>query len=606
MQGQRGAIGSFPATLGFEHGSSSSDANVIDQQICFENNMQNSPSNDLFLNSTNQEGQNLSMWNVGEPSSSSSLMKSCPESPSSLLSLCDHNNVTMNLSNSLSMATSSSSSSPLCDPFGSSSDHIELDERRLSRKRKAVELGQSSSGNGIGSSDMFQRAESGSITWHGSEATPTSESIIPRLGLSVGGGNENSRVENTRRNVLRITSSRQQDLLPSNSDNREPDVSGLYPSLRLNPVDFLTPPVAVTSDDLSSQSGQPALRIPALRRNIQSTSRWSRNPSSRSNRSSSNLVISGDRNEPDSISDHPLFAQPSDARTAVQTELNWSANGGGGAVNNVGIGVSDSSRASPNSGPIPTSAAPNSVPPRGSPHYHPRRLSAFLRRSLLSASDSEAGGGPNSNLFPRLPPAITTSELGIPIPPVVSGPGQHHQPHSRSSVLLSRQLDGAFGIPYLSRTMTGGSEGRGRLVSEIRNVLDLMRRGEPLRFEDLMILDQSVFYGIADIHDRHRDMRLDIDNMSYEELLALEERIGNVNTGLSEETISKHLKTKQYVAEIGQPDAEPCCVCQEEYHNGDDLGTLDCGHDFHHGCIKQWLQHKNSCPICKSTGFAKL
>nr|GFB26669.1 probable E3 ubiquitin-protein ligase RHG1A isoform X1 [Tanacetum cinerariifolium] len=50
----------------------------------------------------------------------------------------------------------------------------------------------------------------------------------------------------------------------------------------------------------------------------------------------------------------------------------------------------------------------------------------------------------------------------------------------------------------------------------IRSVLDLMRRGERVRFEDLMLLDQSVFFGIADIHDRHRDMRLDIDNMSYE------------------------------------------------------------------------------------------
>lgn len=31
-----------------------------------------------------------------------------------------------------------------------------------------------------------------------------------------------------------------------------------------------------------------------------------------------------------------------------------------------------------------------------------------------------------------------------------------------------------------------------------------------------MILDQSVFFGTADIHDRHRDMRVDVDNMSYE------------------------------------------------------------------------------------------
>ncbi|KAL4559556.1 hypothetical protein LXL04_031698 [Taraxacum kok-saghyz] len=612
MQGQRGAIGSFPATLAFEHGSSSNDANVIDQQICFETSMQNSPSNDLFLNATaNQEGQNLSMWNAGEPSSSSSpnpghieprpdrgwssLMKSCPELPSSssMLSLGDHHNASMNLS----MASSSSFS----DPFGSSSDPINLDDRRLSRKRKAVELGvgQSSSSSGIriGSSDMFQRSESG----HGNrESPPTSESIIPRLGLSVGGGNETS---HNRRNVLRINSSRQQDLLPGSSNNREPDISGLYPSLRLNPVDFITPPVAATPDNLPNQNGQqPVLRIPALRRNIQSTSRWSRNPSSRANRSS-NLVIPGDRNELDSISDHPLFAQPSYTRTAVQPELNWSSNvvgggggGVGGAASNAGIGASGSS-----SGQIPTSAPPNSVPPRVSPHYNPRRLSAFLRRSLLSAADSDIGG-PNNNPFPRMPPGVSTSELGIPIPPVVSN---NHQHHSRSSVLVGRQIDGAFGFPYLSRTMTGGSEGRGRLVSEIRNVLDLMRRGEPLRFEDLMILDQSVFYGIADMHDRHRDMRLDIDNMSYEELLALEERIGNVNTGLTEETILKHLKPKLYVAENSHPDIEPCCICQEEYNDGDDLGTLDCGHDFHQGCIKKWLQHKNSCPICKSTGFAK-
>lgn len=30
-----------------------------------------------------------------------------------------------------------------------------------------------------------------------------------------------------------------------------------------------------------------------------------------------------------------------------------------------------------------------------------------------------------------------------------------------------------------------------------------------------MMLDQSVLFGMAD-HDGHRDMRLDIDNMSYE------------------------------------------------------------------------------------------
>lgn len=31
-----------------------------------------------------------------------------------------------------------------------------------------------------------------------------------------------------------------------------------------------------------------------------------------------------------------------------------------------------------------------------------------------------------------------------------------------------------------------------------------------------MMLDQSILFGAADTHDRHRDMRLDVDNMSYE------------------------------------------------------------------------------------------
>ena len=120
-----------------------------------------------------------------------------------------------------------------------------------------------------------------------------------------------------------------------------------------------------------------------------------------------------------------------------------------------------------------------------------------------------------------------------------------------------------------------------------------------------MILDQSGFFGMVDIQDRHRDMRLDVDNMSYEELLALEERIGNVCTGLTEETILNRLKQRKHVSIRTEEtnDAEPCCICQEEYKDGEDLGKLDCGHDFHADCVKQWLMQKNLCPICKTTGL---
>ncbi|KAL0368970.1 UNVERIFIED_CONTAM: putative E3 ubiquitin-protein ligase RHG1A [Sesamum calycinum] len=236
---------------------------------------------------------------------------------------------------------------------------------------------------------------------------------------------------------------------------------------------------------------------------------------------------------------------------------------------------------------------------RGCPQY-PRRLSEIVRRSLLSSAATEYGGQSSSHAI-RSSSSATSQEMPL---PSGSGSQGHHASNSRSA-LLERHLDGALGIPYSLRSLAAASEGRSSIMSEIRHVLDLMRRGEGLRFEDVMILDHSIFFGMADIHDRHRDMRMDVDNMSYEELLALEERIGNVCTGLNEETIMSRLKQQKFIGKKAddQSETEPCSICREEYKDGEDIGTLECGHDFHRDCIKQWLMHKNLCPICKTTGL---
>lgn len=31
-----------------------------------------------------------------------------------------------------------------------------------------------------------------------------------------------------------------------------------------------------------------------------------------------------------------------------------------------------------------------------------------------------------------------------------------------------------------------------------------------------MLFEPFIYHGLAEMHDRHRDMRLDVDNMSYE------------------------------------------------------------------------------------------
>lgn len=115
--------------------------------------------------------------------------------------------------------------------------------------------------------------------------------------------------------------------------------------------------------------------------------------------------------------------------------------------------------------------------------------------------------------------------------------------------------------------------------------------------------NNSMYYGSRTLLDQHRDMRLDVDNMSYEELLALGERIGCVSTGLSDGLVSKCLTQSIYCSSDQSQDDGTCVICLEEYKHMDDVGTLKCGHDFHVGCIRKWLSMKNLCPICKASAI---
>ncbi|KAF3597032.1 hypothetical protein DY000_02026087 [Brassica cretica] len=40
---------------------------------------------------------------------------------------------------------------------------------------------------------------------------------------------------------------------------------------------------------------------------------------------------------------------------------------------------------------------------------------------------------------------------------------------------------------------------------------------------------------------------------------------------------------------------------EEEYVDGDEVGTLPCQHMYHVSCAQQWLRMKNWCPICKTS-----
>ena len=94
------------------------------------------------------------------------------------------------------------------------------------------------------------------------------------------------------------------------------------------------------------------------------------------------------------------------------------------------------------------------------------------------------------------------------------------------------------------------------------------------------------------MHSLNEDMP-NIDNMTYEELLALEDKIGYVNKGFSKNQIDK-IKSYKYDGENIS-----CVICQENIEKNNDIKQLSCLHIFHSKCIDPWLTKEKNCPFCK-------
>lgn len=183
----------------------------------------------------------------------------------------------------------------------------------------------------------------------------------------------------------------------------------------------------------------------------------------------------------------------------------------------------------------------------------------------------------------------------------------YSRPISSNGRLRSLMMPGGGGSP--SRSLMSRDGFRRYDVSGVAEVLlalERMGQDEELTYEQLAVLETNLF--LNGFHDQHREMRLDIDNMSYEELLALEEKMGTVSTALSEEALLKSLKlsifnhpTDESSGTCLNKDDVKCSICQEEYADGEEVGTLPCQHMYHVCCAQQWLRMKNWCPICKTS-----
>ncbi|XP_059456340.1 E3 ubiquitin-protein ligase MBR2-like isoform X2 [Corylus avellana] len=240
------------------------------------------------------------------------------------------------------------------------------------------------------------------------------------------------------------------------------------------------------------------------------------------------------------------------------TEINF-VNGNSNSQGNVALG----SRNGTLSG-IHVSSVPTGVPECNVPEQY-----AQTRSTTSSAGFESRGWGSHCPLYSGTSAAAREMDLSV-----RGGNVRPFQVYMNSDLMTrpQRQAGGYPANPSAPQSI-GATYEVSRLIAEVRNAVALVRRGRALQFE---------------------------------ELLALEDHIGNVGIGLSEEAILANLRQRKYefITLESPAEKEPCCICQEEYVDGDDLGKLDCGHDFHFTCVKQWLVLKNSCPICKKMALA--
>lgn len=99
---------------------------------------------------------------------------------------------------------------------------------------------------------------------------------------------------------------------------------------------------------------------------------------------------------------------------------------------------------------------------------------------------------------------------------------------------------------------------------------------------------------------------VDLDNMSYEEILELQEQIGDVRqtnwSHRAESVIAKRctVATCKELENQGHS-LDQCLICQHNFHPAERILLLPCGHMFHHGCSFEWLSRHDTCCLCKKS-----
>ncbi|XP_074300470.1 uncharacterized protein LOC141631737 isoform X2 [Silene latifolia] len=229
------------------------------------------------------------------------------------------------------------------------------------------------------------------------------------------------------------------------------------------------------------------------------------------------------------------------------------------------------------------------------------RASERPRLSPRNAQGQGSGGPPVPTLFGYITDTLQQAQAGP------SNVGPRHRAPGPSNSQSGRQHGRLAVPPPHILEMMAAEINSSHQTSEHGDSDEMMNfhREAQANLMDLLNTNPSPHPLAMFPHLIPRHEAADVDQMSYEELLALGDEIGRVRTGLSEETIMTHLRQRNYECGTSEPSASPetCPICREVYAAGESIGTLDCNHEFHTHCIRTWLAIKNECPICKMKGL---
>ena len=66
----------------------------------------------------------------------------------------------------------------------------------------------------------------------------------------------------------------------------------------------------------------------------------------------------------------------------------------------------------------------------------------------------------------------------------------------------------------------------------------------------------------------------------------------------ADKRMKKYVQRFSTIEMTSKKSKDMCVICQEDFKEDNKRAKLYCGHKFHPCCIKEWMKHKMTCPLC--------